>query len=246
LITAVLNNSGHQLYCPADFVKAVLCSEKTLADRFLNCFAVDKRYEHDTVNADTDIDSSNINSTALLDIQDVKNSLGGDDDAYKRIVERHQKQISSMMWRFSRDRVVHEELVQDVFVQVYMSMHTFRQKDPFTHWLYRVETRVGFTYWKTKARKNRLNVVSLEDFDQAKIMANENIAPNEAGELLHQLLEKLPPRDRLVLTMRYLDQNSIEQTAELVGWSASMVKVQTWRAKNKLKKLFEELEGLPQ
>lgn len=230
MIAAALNNSGHQLYCPADFATAVLRTKTTLADLILNCFAVDN-----SVDLDAEIDT-----TALLDIQDVKNSLKGDNGAYKRLVERHQKQISAMMWRFSRDRVVHEELVQDVFVQVYMSLHTFKHKAPFRHWLYRIATRVGFTYWKNKARLSRIDTVSLEDFDQAKITSSENDAPNEVAEMLHRLLEKLPPRDRLVLTLRYLQQNSIDETAELAGWSTSMVKVQTWRAKNKLKKLFEE------
>ena len=65
--------------------------------------------------------------------------------------------------------------------------------------------------------------------------------PNEVAEMLHRLLKKLPPRDRLVLTLRYLQQNSIFETAELTGWTVAMVKVQTWRAKNKFKKLYEEL-----
>jgi hypothetical protein len=92
LIATALNNSGHQLYCPADFATVILRTKTTLADLFLNCFAVDNNRDV----FDTDIDT-----TALLDIQDVKKSLQGDNDAYKRLVERHQKQISAMMWRFS-------------------------------------------------------------------------------------------------------------------------------------------------
>ncbi len=66
----------------------------------------------------------------------------------------------------------------------------------------------------------------------------EGIEPDKAGELLHQLLAQLPPRDRLVLTLRYLEQCDIEETAMRTGWSKTMVKVQNYRAKNKLKKLF--------
>lgn len=207
---------------------------KLLPDIFVDFFATVDSSEDNAVNFD---------STALLDIEDVKSSLDGDSDAYKRLVERHQKKISTMMWRFSRDRAVHEELVQDVFVQVYMSLHTFKQKSPFTHWLCRVATRVGFRYWKNKARENKIGTVNLEDWDQIKNVPSEIIEPDEAGEILHRLLEKLPPRDRLVLTMRYLEQHSIERTAEIIGWSVAMVKVQTWRGKNKLKRLFEQFSN---
>lgn len=231
MITAALNNSANRTFSAADFAGTALCAEKKLADFFLNCFAVD---------ADVGSDYLDLDTTTLLDIQDVKNSLDGDNDAYRRIVERHQGQISAMMWRFSRDRIVHEELVQDVFVQVYTSLHTFKRKAPFKHWLNRIATRVGFTYWKKKARESRIAAVSIEDYDQAAMPASEPAVPDEVAEMLHNMLDKLPPRDRLVLTLRYLQENSIEQTAELTGWSVAMVKVQTWRAKNKFKKLYEE------
>lgn len=230
MIAAALNNSGFQLYGQADFARVVLSAEKILADLFQDWFA-----------ATTSDDRDAVDSTALLDIQDVKNSLEGDNEAYKRLVERHQRQISAMMWRFSRDRIVHEELVQDVFVQVYISLPTFKRKAPFTHWLHRIATRVGFSYWKKKARINRINTISIEDFDQASMTATESSAPDKAAEMLHGMLEKLPPRDRLVLTLRYLQQNSIIETAELTGWTVGMVKIQTWRAKNKFKKLYKEL-----
>jgi RNA polymerase sigma-70 factor (ECF subfamily) len=57
--------------------------------------------------------------------------------------------------------------------------------------------------------------------------------------LLHDLLAQLPPRDRLVLTLRYLDQCDVEQTARRIGWTKTMVKVQTMRARKRLQKLIE-------
>ena len=82
------------------------------------------------------------------DLKDIRNTLDGDEDAYKRLIERYQQKIASMMWRFSRNRNTHEELVQDVFVEVYLSLANYAQKSPFSHWLSRVATRVGYRYWK--------------------------------------------------------------------------------------------------
>jgi RNA polymerase sigma-70 factor (ECF subfamily) len=231
LLASALQNSGYQVRSLEEVCQVLRSCSKFIPDLTMNPFAMEDAGETDSVDFD---------STALLDINDIKNALDGDDEAYKKLIERHQKMISSMMWRFSRDTGVHEELVQDVFVQVYLSLHTYKQKSPFTHWLSRVATRAGFRYWKTRASKKNANTISLEDWDQATLAASDNLDPDEAGEILHRMLSKLPPRDRLVLTLRYLDQQSINQTAELVGWTVPMVKVQTWRAKNKLKKLFEQ------
>ncbi len=177
------------------------------------------------------------------DLQDISRCLKGDGDAYRRLIERHQKQISGMMWRFTRDREIHEELVQDVFVQGYESLGNYKAKAPFAHWLATIATRVGYAYWRKQKRDQALDAVPLEDWHHIADETVDEMSPESAGELLHQLLEKLPPRDRLVLTLRYVDEHSVEETAELTGWGESMVKVQAWRARKKLKALFDRHEG---
>ena len=56
---------------------------------------------------------------------------------------------------------------------------------------------------------------------------------------MHRVLEKLPERDRVVLTLLYLEERSVAEIADLLGWSRAMVKVQTWRAKRKLERLLD-------
>ena len=54
------------------------------------------------------------------------------------------------------------------------------------------------------------------------------------------MLEKLAPRDRLVLTLLYLESRSVAEAADLAGWSESMVKVQAHRARKRFRNLLEE------
>ena len=177
-----------------------------------------------------------------LDIGDVHLSRQGDPDAYKRLIERHQQEIGKIMWRFSRNQMIHEELVQDVFVEAYISLATYKKRAPFTHWLRRIATRVGYRYWKQKARERKFETFSIEDWDRLTTEAPEEIDSSRAGELLHNLLGQLPPRDRLVLTLRYLEGCDVVETAHRTGWTKSMVKVQTFRAKRKLQKLLPKQE----
>jgi RNA polymerase sigma-70 factor (ECF subfamily) len=172
------------------------------------------------------------------DIEDVYKSGQGNHDAYKRLIERHQDAISRIMWRFSRDKLVHEELVQDVFVEAYLSLATYKMKAPFIHWLGKIATRVGYRYWKEQTRKSNRKNFTIQEWDRIPAEVPDKINGQEAAELAHKLLEQLPPRDRLVLTLRYLEGYDVAQTAYRTGWSRSMVKVQTIRAKRKIKKLF--------
>jgi RNA polymerase sigma-70 factor (ECF subfamily) len=180
------------------------------------------------------------------DLQDVRQTLDGDKEAYRRLIERNQDRVSAMMWRFSRDKGIHEELVQNVFVEVYLSLDTYKAKAPFTHWLTRIATRVGYLYWKTQARERSFPTVSLEEWHQFLEEPSgdegffEAMDPFEAGELLHTLLAQLSPRDRLVLTLRYVEDYSVLETSRMTGLSQAMVKVQTLRARKKLRKLLKK------
>ena len=173
------------------------------------------------------------------DDTDVRACLDGDGEAYRRIVERHQDHVAAIMWRFTRDRDEHEELVHDVFVEAFLGLAKFRGDAPLEHWLARIATRVGYKLWRRRARdRQQVSLAEWQEVGERK----SDLRPGEAAELVHRLLAMLSPRDRLVMTMRFVDERTVEETAALTGWSETMVKVQTWRARRKLKGLLARLE----
>jgi RNA polymerase sigma-70 factor (ECF subfamily) len=173
--------------------------------------------------------------------EEVRRAQQGDGEAFRRLMVRHQTQVSRLMWRFSRDPEVHEDLVQEAFIAAYSSLGSFRAEAPFGHWLARLATRVGYQYWKRQRRVRRVEEVVLEPWHEKLARPPEELSSAEAAEALHGLLDKLPPRDRLVLSLRYLENCSVGETAGRTGWSISMVKVQTWRARGKLLRLYREV-----
>ena len=179
--------------------------------------------------------------TSAADVEDVQQSRQGDSDAYQRLIERHQEHVGLILWRFSRDRRLHEELVQDVFVEAYLSLGSYRGKVPFAHWLSRIATRVGYRYWKQNARWQKRQSLSLQEWDQLDYKTAQQKDVSQAAALVHHLLAQLPPRDRLVLTLRYLEQCDVAETARRTGWTKTMVKVQTFRARKKLQRLFAQI-----
>lgn len=167
----------------------------------------------------------------------IAGALRGDEHAYSKLVTRHQATIVAQMWRFSRDRTVMEELTHEVFVEAWLSLSKYRAQAPFEHWLRRIAIRVGYRFWKRQARERHRGVQSLQDSDFAA--AAETSDARDAGEQVHRVLAQLPPRDRLVLMLLYLDQCSVEEVAERIGWTRTMVRVQAHRARKKLKALLE-------
>lgn len=183
-------------------------------------------------------------SVSPVDWTDIQSTLAGDGDAFGRLVQRYQGQIGQWLWRFSRDRTVWEELSQTVFVEAYLHLGKFRGTAPLLNWLRKIATRVGYRHWQAAARQRRRGQVPLVDDPAIPARLDSQRAENQAeqhdeADILHQLLDELPPRDRLVITLLHIEERSVAETAELVGWSQVMVKVQAFRARKKLRVLWE-------
>lgn len=176
---------------------------------------------------------------ADADLTDAQAARQGDEHAFARLVKRYQAVIFRQMWRFTRDPMVQEELVQQVFVEVFRSLGGFKGHAPFEHWLRRIATRVGYRYWKHEARERKRREVLLQQPLPSFTTQPENAGPEEAAALLFTLLERLNPKDRLVLTLMYFEECDGAEIAARTGWSSVLVRVQAHRARQRLKALLE-------
>ncbi len=107
----------------------------------------------------------------------------------------------------------------------------------------RIATRVGYRYWKQTARPHKTENFSLEEWDRVAAPGEpgpEEMDPDRAAALVHRMLALLAPRDRLVLTLRYLEGCDVAETAHRTGWTRGMVKVQSSRARKRLGKLLAQ------
>lgn len=178
-------------------------------------------------------------SVTDADRRDIAASLRGDESAYARLIARYQATISQQMWKYSRDPLVVEELVQEVFVESYVGLRQFRGQAPFVHWLRRIATRVGYRYWKRKARKQETEALLQSQTLNASVPADD-ASPREAAEWLHGVLSRLAPEDRLVLTLHYFEGLDMNSIAERMGWTRTLAKVRAFRARKRLRVLLEE------
>lgn len=169
------------------------------------------------------------------DLRDIAAARGGDGDAYARLIERYERAIHVQMHRFSRDPAVCRELVQDVFVEAYLSLHTFRGQAPFLHWLRRVATRTGYRHWTREAKSRRIQTV----LEREVAPDSSQQTPSDAAALLFEILAELPVKDRLVLTLFYYDSRSAQEIAAHTGWSETLVRVRLHRSRHRLRKLIE-------
>ena len=118
-------------------------------------------------------------------------------------------------------------------------LKSFLALQPCPHFLFCDFRKKLKCYDTLRKHSRREKEVPLEDVEFALFDPScEEIASNEAWEILRHALAKLRPEDRLVITLLNLEEKSIREVSALTGWSESNVKVRAFRARNELKKIL--------
>jgi RNA polymerase sigma-70 factor (ECF subfamily) len=146
-------------------------------------------------------------------------------------------------------RVAEEDLAQEVFLKMFTRLDQYKGAVAFTHWVSRIAVTTCIDQLRAQKRRPEFRWADLSEKEtevlDAVLTSDSEVPANEAlaaRELVAKLLGQLKPEDRLVVQLLDLEQRSVAEISKLTGWNPSLVKVRAFRARGKLKKLFEELE----
>lgn len=164
---------------------------------------------------------------ALLD-----RARGGDTDAYRALVERHQGRAYGLALRILRSAPDAEEVAQDAFVRAWLALARFRGESSFGTWLHRIVARRAFDRAAVlKARRAR------EAAEEEGLQAAAPEEPGDAalGRTLERLMDSLSERERAVVTLFYYENRSVEQVGAVLEMPVGTVKSLLSRARSALR-----------
>lgn len=162
----------------------------------------------------------------------VQKILSGNTSAFAYFVDTYQDMAITIAYRICNNMQDAEDVVQESYIRAYRNLHTFRGQSKFSTWFYRIvyntavnQSRLKIWTPDTPEDRNITNIIS-EDEPEKKL---EEL---EKQEIVAEALQKLPKGDALLLTLYYMEENSIKEIAEITGLNASNVKVRLFRARN--------------
>lgn len=179
----------------------------------------------------------------------VQRVQGGDELAFREIVERHQTKVFSIIYGILRNRNDAEDIAQQVFTKVYFSIGKFDFRSSVLTWIYKITVNECYDYLrKKKVRK----LVYESDFSkeetqtlEASEPASDPAAPVDQRlanrDLLLKLLEKVSDEDRNLILLKEVEGHSVEELAEMTGINENTIKVKLFRARQKLVKAAKRL-----
>ncbi len=162
----------------------------------------------------------------------INRTRNGDTPSFTFLVDKYKDMAYTIALRVLKNPEDAEDAAQESFVKAYQQLHSFEEKSKFSTWLYTIVYRTAIT----KKQKKVLLTFSFDNqaenyrFESGEDHV-ENIEAADRQQFVRKAIGSLPETEGLLITLFYLNENTIREIAEITGLTESNVKVKLFRAK---------------
>jgi RNA polymerase sigma-70 factor, ECF subfamily len=200
------------------------------------------------VAAKTRVDFQNTPEGAL-----VRRAQTGDEAAFREIVERYQSKVFSIIHGIVRQRNDVEDIAQQVFAKVYLSIKGFDFRSSLITWIYKITVNECFDYLRKRKVRKLVYESDLSEDEVRRVENNEPTVDRQAPadsslarrDYVVKLLSRVSEEERMLLMMKEVEGYSVEELAARTGMNENTIKVKLFRARQKLVKAAQRLERAP-
>jgi RNA polymerase sigma-70 factor, ECF subfamily len=169
-----------------------------------------------------------------------------DKQAFESLVALFSSKVLNTCYRFLLNREDAEDVAQEVFIEVYQSIHSFRGDSKLSTWIYRIAVTKSLDEIKKRNRKKRISslgkILHLEEVVSwlgGGQMPDKNLLDNEKLVEINKVLNYLPDNQRVAFTLSKIEGYSNTEIAEIMKTTLLAVESLVYRAK---KRVTGELE----
>lgn len=190
------------------------------------------------------VNLQNSNFTTMTDEELVQFIVAnGNTSLFGILYDRYAQKVFAKCLGFAESRDVAEDLVQDIFVKLYLNLKSFRGESRFSTWLYSFAYNHCVNYSKTvlkkKHKESALDEELIGDTLADEVSDQEILSLNV--EKLQISLSKIDPQDRIIILMKYQDDKSIKEISGMLELGESAVKMRLHRGKKKIIEIYNSL-----
>jgi RNA polymerase sigma-70 factor (ECF subfamily) len=176
----------------------------------------------------------------------VRRAQAGDVAAYEELVQRHQRRVFAIVSGMLRRNEDVEDVAQQVFIKVYLSLKRFDLRSAFGTWLYKIAVNECRDYLRKKRARRLVYEADLSEeqvwqLDAVEPGQSRPITPErrvELQQLLNRLLEELSAEERAMLVLKEVEGYSVEEIGNLLDVNVNTVKVKLFRARGRLMEFY--------
>jgi RNA polymerase sigma-70 factor, ECF subfamily len=177
--------------------------------------------------------------------QIIERAQQGDQAAFEELVEYYAHYVYNLAIRLLHDPYEAENLAQEAFLRVWRGLPGFRRQARFSTWLYQIVTHLCYNrlpgLWRELAALDVEEKVYLIPDQRPAVDAE--LLTKEMQTALHRSIDELPESYRLLITLRYLQEMSYEEIAQVTGLPLGTVKTGIHRARRNLREALERYQA---
>ena len=159
------------------------------------------------------------------------------DAAFAAYVAARQRSLLRTAVLLTGDQHAAEDLVQSALARLYLSWDRVRRQDALDAYVRRIMVNQHTSWWRRAWRHHEVTVDEVRDVPAQRTETPDELAERDA---VWQVVRRLPPRQRAAVVLRYYEDLSEAETAEVLGCSIGTVKSQTSRAVATLRAVMTE------
>lgn len=167
----------------------------------------------------------------------IEQILAGDHDLFFELVHRYEKKLFKLATVITGNVVDAEDALQEAFLSAYNSLHRFKGKSTFYTWIYRIVINKAKDL-RARQKKTQQKTVDNHDFEvyDQRLNIPKEIEDSEMLQFLFDKVNNLKEIYREIIILRFFEQMSYQDIADILGIREGTVKSRLFKAKAQLKK----------
>ncbi len=165
----------------------------------------------------------------------INECLKGNTEAFRKIVDEYRNFAFTLAVRITKNEEDAEEVTQDAFVKAFTSLAGFKGESKFSTWLYKIVVNMAMT----KVRRRKPAYQNIDDMQINVANDNETAQKIDRTYYVEKAINALPEDEAAIVSLFYMEGQSLSDISEVVNLSLSNTKVKLFRARNKMAEILK-------
>jgi RNA polymerase sigma-70 factor (ECF subfamily) len=157
-------------------------------------------------------------------------------ERFQALIDEHKRILYKVCHSYCANRDDRDDLAQEIIIQLWRSFGSFDKRYRFSTWMYRISLNVAISFYRRESTRRR-HVLSADQHVLDAVDETESMS--EEIRLLYQFIDRLEPLNK-ALVLLYLDGNSYQEIADVLGISETNVATKISRLKKSMRRELRE------
>ncbi|HNW88474.1 MAG TPA: sigma-70 family RNA polymerase sigma factor [Bacteroidales bacterium] len=165
----------------------------------------------------------------------INECLQGNTEAFRKLVDAYRHFAYTLAMRITKNEEDAEEVTQDAFLKAYTSLQSYKGEAKFSTWFYKIVLNMAMT----KVRRRKPAHQNIDEVHIAIANDDEPARKKDRTYYVEKAISTLPEDEASIVTLFYMEDQSLSDISEVLNLSLSNTKVKLFRARNKLAEVLK-------